>query len=114
MPGAGRSPATEETFTTAPPCSAIQARCTCCTHDSAARQLTSTIFRAAARSSSTMGPYTGLMAGVVDQQVGAAEHVDRALDHLGLVVDVVGLTGHPDRVLRPAEPRDPLVERLPL
>jgi hypothetical protein len=30
------------------------------------------------------------------------------------VVDVVGLAGHADGVLRPAEPDDRLVERLPL
>src|SRR5450759_4433064 len=48
-------------------------------------------------------------AGVVHQQVDAAERLDGRLDGIGMVLDVVGLAGDRDRVLGTAQRRDGIV-----
>ena len=61
IPGLARRPATEETFTTEPPCSPIQASLASRVQASGARTFTARILAAAAGSTSMRGPKTGLI-----------------------------------------------------
>ena len=80
----------------------------------AARQLTSKILRAASWSSSISGPNDRVDAGVVDQQVEAAERLDRAGHRLGAVGGVADVAATAIACVGAAQAGDGLRERLGL
>ena len=113
MPGAGFTPETEEMLTIEPPCSRHPGAVGLLDPGERAERVD--LDDLAGRAEVDLDERSGdrVDAGVVDQQVEAAEGLDGAAYGVGAVLRVVGLARDRDRVVR-AQGRDRLLERLGL